>query len=187
MKDSTLLIGLAVEALLCGVVAGHFIGKYKGMYEGALDGAEKAAKEHEEILDQLETETEKLVAGIKETKDKSLRLVEKYKKIIESEDFNEWKEMKRNFHTNKEEFWNWLKEKDEKEEKEKKEKEVKEAIKNKKWDEVYRLTERWYNHNPVDMSRAEVFTNLEKDGYITKEQNMDAHDYFGNLWFYVGD
>lgn len=68
-----------------------------------------------------------------------------------------------------------------------KKEEAKKAIEEKRWDDVYRLTERWYNHYPVDMSRAEVFTNLEKDGYITKEDRTDAYNYFGNLWFYVGD
>lgn len=61
------------------------------------------------------------------------------------------------------------------------------AIKNKKWDEVYKLTERWYNHYPVQMSRSEVFTNLEKDGYITQEERTEAYNYFGSLWNYVGD
>ena len=64
---------------------------------------------------------------------------------------------------------------------------VKEAIKNKKWDDIYKLTERWYNHYPVQMSRSEVFTNLEKDEYITQEERTEAYNYFGSLWNYVGD
>lgn len=72
-------------------------------------------------------------------------------------------------------------------EKQKKIEKAKEAIKNKKWDEVYKLTERWYNHYPVEMSRSEVFTNLEKDGYITQEERTEAYNYFGSLWNYVGD
>lgn len=81
---------------------------------------------------------------------------------------------------------NELAEEVEKEKQEKIEK-VKEAIKNKKWDEVYHLTERWYNHYPVQMSRSEVFTNLETDGYITQEERTEAYNYFGSLWNYVGD
>lgn len=65
--------------------------------------------------------------------------------------------------------------------------EVKKAIKNKEWDDVYHLTERWYNHYPVQMSRSEVFTNLEKDEYITQEERTEAYNYFGSLWNYVGD
>lgn len=79
-----------------------------------------------------------------------------------------------------------LKEVKEKEEQDEKEK-VREAIKKKQWDDVYRLTEHWYNHTPCQMSRAEVFGNLETEGYIIKEDRTDAYDYFGNLWFYVGD
>ena len=82
-----------------------------------------------------------------------------------------------------------LKEVKEKEEQDEKEK-VKEIIdsgKRNKWDEVYRLTEHWYNHTPCQMSRSEVFTNLEKDGYITQEERTEAYNYFGSLWNYVGD
>ena len=76
-----------------------------------------------------------------------------------------------------------VKEKEEQEEKEK----VREAIKKKQWDDVYRWTEHWYNHTPCQMSRAEVFGNLKTEGYIIQEEQTEAYNYFGNLWFYVGD
>lgn len=78
------------------------------------------------------------------------------------------------------------KEKEEQEKQKKKEK-VMEAIVNNKWDEVYRLTEGWYNHYPVQMGRYEVFRYLLQDGYITEEDEKEARDYFGSLWNYVGD
>lgn len=69
----------------------------------------------------------------------------------------------------------------------KKEAEIKKAIKRKDWNTVYNKTERWYNKYPVDMSRQEVFRNLEKDGYITDENYNEAKLYFKDLWNYVGD
>lgn len=158
----------AAIAGIFGITTGkliNLVAYYKGLSEGIIDGAQKGADELEakymEILAMKEKENEEL----KKENESLIEEINTYE--------TKFSEIAR-------------KEIEEREKRENIEK-AKEAIKNKKWDEVYRLTERWYNRNPVDMSRAEVFTNLEKDGYITKEQNMDAHDYFGNLWFYVGD
>ena len=125
----------------------------------------KKAAENLEKYDNLCEEQNKIIADQnkvqKDANEKIKELEEKFRKYITKE----------------------VKEKEEKERKEK----AKEAIKNKKWDDVYHLTERWYNHYPVQMSRSEVFTNLEKDGYITQEEYAEAYNYFGSLWNYVGD
>ena len=148
-----------------GIITGKLVGYYNGKYEGALAGAQKGADELEakymEILAMKEKENEEL----KKENESLIEEINTYE--------TKFSEIAR-------------KELEEKEKQEKIEK-AKEAIKNKKWDEVYKLTERWYNHYPVDMSRSEVFTNLEKDGYITQEERTEAYNYFGSLWNYVGD
>lgn len=55
------------------------------------------------------------------------------------------------------------------------------------FNEMYLKFERMYNKYPVQMSRAEAFGNALKDGLIDEDTYQKAHEYFGNLWCYVGD
>lgn len=161
------IINTAIAGIF-GITTGKLINLveyYKGLSEGIMDGAQKGA-------DELEAKYMEILA-MKDKENEKLR--EENESLIEEINTYEAKfsEIAR-------------KELAEKEKQEKIEK-AKEAIKNKKWDTVYKLTERWYNHYPVQMSRSEVFANLEKDGYITQEENKEAFSYFGNLWNYTGD
>ena len=178
MDKKYLLINMAVAGIF-GVVTGKLVGYYNGLYEGALETIDEKAKEWAEI----DVKNKLMEKAIKTQND----LIEKQKKDLESEDFKEWKDLKYTFHLEKGAFSKWLQEQRKEEERQKEIAKAKKAIEEKDWDMVYRVTEHWYNHYPVDMSRAEVFGHLQTDGYITKEQTMEAHDYFGNLWFYVGD
>ena len=55
------------------------------------------------------------------------------------------------------------------------------------WNELYMKFERKYNPYPVQMSRAKAFGNALNDGLITEEEYKEAHNYFGDLWYYTGD
>lgn len=57
----------------------------------------------------------------------------------------------------------------------------------KNFNEMYHEFENKYNPYPVQMSRAEAFGNARRDGLIDDETYKEAHDYYGSLWFYVGD
>ena len=57
----------------------------------------------------------------------------------------------------------------------------------KDFSKMYNEFERRYNPYPVQMSRAEAFSKALQDGLIDKETYQQAHDYYGSLWFYVGD
>ena len=166
-----LVFGAFGGAILGTIIAGFIDGK-------AIDESNKA----------LELSNEELKKAA-ENLEKYSNLVDEQNKIIEDQNKVQ-KDANSKIAELEEKLRKYLvKEVKEKEEQAEREK-VKEVIdsgKRNKWDEVYRLTEHWYNHTPCQMSRAEVFTNLEKDGYITEEDRSDAHDYFGNLWFYVGD
>lgn len=175
MNKKYLLINTVVAGVLgiiTGKIVGYYKGTYEGMYEGALAKVEELAKEM--------AEKDKEIVDMRE------KYAEDMNKVI-NDLTNKIKEKDEEINTYKTKFSEIArKELEEKAAEERKEK-AKEAIKNKKWDEVYKLTERWYNHYPVQMSRSEVFTNLEKDGYITQEERTEAYNYFGSLWNYVGD
>lgn len=139
-------------------------------------------KKFEEDLEKMNNQEEVIEAqGLK------IQELEDELKSFDEEDYRQWKNLRHVFHIEKDAFYNWLKEKREKEEKEKEIEEVKQAIKEKDWSTVYNKAEGWYNKYPVQMSRSEVFTNLEKDEYITQEERTEAYNYFGSLWNYVGD
>lgn len=53
--------------------------------------------------------------------------------------------------------------------------------------DMYKEFERKYNPYPVQMSRADAFGNAYRDGLIDQETYKKAREYYGNLWFYVGD
>lgn len=53
--------------------------------------------------------------------------------------------------------------------------------------DMYNEFERKYNPYPVQMSRADAFSHALKDGLIDDETYKKAREYYGNLWFYVGD
>ena len=55
------------------------------------------------------------------------------------------------------------------------------------FNKMYLEFERMYNPYPVQMSRAEAFSHALDDGLIDKETYQAAHEYYGSLWFYVGD
>lgn len=52
---------------------------------------------------------------------------------------------------------------------------------------MYLEFERKFNPYPVQMSRCDAFYHAYKEGLITEEVVNKARDYYGNLWFYVGD
>lgn len=166
--------------LVFGAFGGAILGT---IIAGLIDG--KAIEESNKELKLSNDKLEEVLANFEEYRD----LINKQKELIKeqkefqkkaNEKIKELEEKLRKYIVKE------VKEKEEQAEREKV-KEVIDSGRRNKWDEVYRLTEHWYNHTPCQMSRAEVFTNLEKDGYITKEDRNDAYDYFGNLWFYVGD
>ena len=53
--------------------------------------------------------------------------------------------------------------------------------------DMYKEFERKYNPYPVQMSRADAFSHALKDGLIDEKGYKEAREYYGNLWFYVGD
>ena len=55
------------------------------------------------------------------------------------------------------------------------------------FNEMYYEFEEKYNHYPVQMSRAEAFGHALNDKLIDEKTYYAARNYFGNLWFYVGD
>ena len=55
------------------------------------------------------------------------------------------------------------------------------------FNKMYNEFERKYNPYPVQMSRADAFGHALEDNLITKEVYDAAREYYGNLWFYVGD
>ena len=57
----------------------------------------------------------------------------------------------------------------------------------KNFNKMYYDFENKYNKFPVQMSRAEAFSHALKDGLIDEKTYKEAHEYYGNLWFYVGD
>ena len=57
----------------------------------------------------------------------------------------------------------------------------------KEFERMYNEFERKYNPYPVQMSRAEAFRKAKADGLIDEETYKEAHEFYGNLWFYVGD
>ena len=59
--------------------------------------------------------------------------------------------------------------------------------KNKNFNKMYLEFESKYNPYPVQMSRAEAFGHALKDGLIDKKTYDKARDYYGDLWYYVGD
>lgn len=56
-----------------------------------------------------------------------------------------------------------------------------------RFNELYYEFERKYNPYPVQMSRADAFGHALRDGLITEDLFWKARDYYGELWFYVGD
>lgn len=161
------IINTAIAGIF-GITTGKLVNLveyYKGLSEGIIDGAKKGA-------DELESKYNELL----EARDEQIEELRKENRSL-IEEINTY-ETKFSEIARKE-----LAEK----EKQEKIAIVKEAIKKKDWKTVYNKAERWYNHTPCDMSRAEVFTNLEKDGYVTKEERTEAYNYFGDLWHYVGD
>lgn len=166
-------IGAATIGFVLGVITDRMATK---------DAIDKATKTVEETAENIVKAQGAVDIGQKVIEDQDNIIDLLNNTIIEQDKkYKELEEIVKNYRTLEK-----VKELAEKEKQEKIEK-AKEAIKNKKWDDVYRLTERWYNHYPVQMSRSEVFTNLEKDGYITQEERTEAHNYFGSLWNYVGD
>lgn len=55
------------------------------------------------------------------------------------------------------------------------------------FNELYVKFESRYNPYPVQMSRAEAFGKALDEGLIDEETYKAAHQYYKNLWFYVGD
>ena len=55
------------------------------------------------------------------------------------------------------------------------------------WNKLYNKFEGMYNPYPVQMSRAEAFGKAMKDGLITDEEYKEAHEFYGDLWYYTGD
>ena len=55
------------------------------------------------------------------------------------------------------------------------------------FNKMYHEFEDKYNRLPVQMSRAEAFGKAKRDGLIDEETYSKAREYFGKLWFYVGD
>lgn len=55
------------------------------------------------------------------------------------------------------------------------------------YNEMYAEFEAKYNPYPVQMSRAAAFGYALDDGLIDKETYRAAREYYGDLWFYVGD
>lgn len=166
-------IGAATIGFVLGVITDRMATK------DAIDNATKTVEETAENIVKAQGAVE---IGQQVIEDQG-HIIDLLNNTIKEQDkeYKELKEIVKNYRT--------LEKVNELAEKEKQEKiEIaKEAIKNKRWDMVYNLTERWYNHYPVQMSRSEVFTNLEKDGYITQEERTEAYNYFGSLWNYVGD
>lgn len=52
---------------------------------------------------------------------------------------------------------------------------------------MYEEFNRKYNPYPTQISRAEAFGRAKADGLITEEEYKEARQYYGKLWFYVGD
>ena len=181
--------------LVFGAIGGSILGTIiAGLIDGkALDESNKELELSNEQLEKAAENLEKFNSCMSDmeevVKTQGLRIqeLENELKKYDNEDFKEWMSLKISFNLNKEAFSDYLIEKRRKEQKEKEEAEVKKAIKEKDWTTVYNKAERWYNKYPVQMSRSEVFTNLEKDGYITQEERTEAYNYFGSLWNYVGD
>ena len=57
----------------------------------------------------------------------------------------------------------------------------------KNFGKMYAEFDRKYNPYPVEMSRADAFSHALNDGLIDEETYKEAHEYYGNLWNYVGD
>ena len=55
------------------------------------------------------------------------------------------------------------------------------------FDKMYIEYDRKYNPYPVQMSRADAFLHAFNDGLISEAVLTAARDYYGDLWFYVGD
>lgn len=55
------------------------------------------------------------------------------------------------------------------------------------FDKMYLDFENRFNPYPVQMSRAEAFRCALNNRLITKSEYQQAREYFGELWFYVGD
>lgn len=169
--NNDLLIGIFGGTLFGAIIAGYAYKDALNESEETVNSARITMKEIEEqtshlqgVLNELNAEMESYIKEMAE-KDKVYEELKKKHGILAKE-VNEYRE---------------------KEEVEKKKEKVRKAIKEKQWDDVYRWTERWYNHYPVQMSRAEVFSNLKEEGYITQEERTEAYNYFGSLWNYVGD
>lgn len=64
---------------------------------------------------------------------------------------------------------------------------IRNAVSSKDFTQMYNLFEQRYNKYPVQMSRAEAFGKASDEGLITKDILAEAQEFYGNLWFYVGD
>ncbi len=159
--------------LVFGAFGGAILGT---IIAGLIDG--KAIEESNKELKLSNDKLEEVLANFEEYSN----LIDDQQKLIK-----EQKEFQKKANEKIKELEEKLKDYLAEEAKKKEVEKVKKAIEERDWSTVYNLAEGWYNPYPVQMSRAEVFTNLEKDGYITKEDRIDAYDYYGNLWFYVGD
>lgn len=172
-KDLVFVAG--VTAVLATIVTSIIDNKEIKKAEQNVEEARKTIGEGKEAAERLQKTMTEIEAETVELLEENEKLRKENKSLIEEINTYETK------------FSEIARKEIEEREKQEKIEKAKKAIKNKKWDDVYRLTEGWYNHYPVDMSRSEVFTNLEKDGYITQEEHTEAYNYFGSLWNYVGD
>lgn len=55
------------------------------------------------------------------------------------------------------------------------------------FNEMYWKFESKYNPYPVQMARADAFQHALNEGLIDEDTYRMAREYFGKLWFYVGD
>ena len=183
-KNIIFVVGAAIGGIVLGAITDHMATK------DAIENVENTIKEITEkdtaLIRDLKLQLEASNLCYNDLDNQLKAMIEENKKY-DNEEFKEWMTLKTSFKLEKDAFYKYLQEQRKKEEREKEEAVVKKAIEDKDWDKVYNKTEHWYNHNPVDISRAEVFGKLETDGFITKEQRKEAHDYFKDLWFYVGD
>ena len=73
------------------------------------------------------------------------------------------------------------------EEMDKKEKRMNMILSSTNFYKLYDEFDKRYNPYPVQMSRAEAFGKALGEGLICKDVYDAAHEYYGNLWCYVGD
>ena len=121
----------------------------------------------EAAVDTFATQVEQ---EVKDATGKSVEEILTYAKLDDGETVKDW--IDRNFEKMKEEADL---------------EQIRSAVESKDFTQMYNLFEQRYNKYPVQMSRAEAFGKASDEGLISKDILKEAHERFGNLWFYVGD